>query len=110
MGLFDGIVGGMIGGQMATMVNRFIAEQGGVGGLVSKFQQAGLGSTINSWVSTGPNEAVSPDQVHRALGPDLMQQLAAKTGLSAQDLAEKLSHVLPGAVDELTPGGEIPKS
>jgi uncharacterized protein YidB (DUF937 family) len=110
MGLLDGILGGIIGGQMATVVNRLIEEQGGISGLVSKFNQAGLGSTINSWVSTGPNAPVSPTQVHQALGPDLLQQLAAKTGLSTQDLADKLSQVLPSVVDQLTPGGTIPKS
>jgi uncharacterized protein YidB (DUF937 family) len=110
MGLFDGIVGGLIGGQMATVVNRLIAEQGGIGAIVSKFQQAGLGNTVQSWVSTGPNAAVSPDQVHQALGPELLQQLAAKTGLSSEVLAEKLSQVLPGVVDHLTPEGVVPRS
>jgi uncharacterized protein YidB (DUF937 family) len=110
MGLLDGILGGFIGGQMATVVNRLIEEQGGISGLVSKFNQAGLGSTINSWVSTGPNAPVSPAQMHQALGPDLLQQLAAKTGLSTQELADKLAQVLPGVVDQLTPGGTIPNS
>lgn len=110
MGMLDGIIGGIVGGQMATVVSRLIAEQGGVGGLVSKFNQAGMGSTINSWIGTGPNAPVSPDQMHQALGPELLQQLAAKTGLSTQELAEKLSHVLPGIVDHLTPDGTIPKS
>ena len=109
MGLLDGIVGGFLGGQMATVVNRFIEEQGGIGALVSKFNQAGMGSTINSWIGTGPNAPVSPDQMHQALGPELLQQLAAKTGLSTQDLAEKLSHILPGVIDHLTPDGTIPK-
>jgi uncharacterized protein YidB (DUF937 family) len=48
--------------------------------------------------------------MHQALGPDLLQQLAAKTGLSTQELADKLAQVLPGVVDQLTPGGTIPNS
>jgi uncharacterized protein YidB (DUF937 family) len=48
--------------------------------------------------------------LHRALGPDLLQQLAAKTGLSVQDLTAKLAQILPQAVDKLTPDGTIPKA
>jgi uncharacterized protein YidB (DUF937 family) len=109
MGFLDGVLGGFVGGEMATVVNRLIAEQGGVSGLVSKFEQGGLGSTVQSWIGTGPNATVSGEQVHNALGSDLMQQLAAKTGLSPQELAQKLSQVLPEVIDKLTPGGVIPK-
>ena len=42
---------------------------GGLGGLVSKFEQAGLGGAINSWIGSGPNQAVSGEQVSSALGP-----------------------------------------
>jgi uncharacterized protein YidB (DUF937 family) len=107
MGLLDGILGGFIGGEMAAVVNRLIAEQGGISAIVSKFEQAGLGPTVQSWISTGPNDSVSPDQVHQALGPDLLQQLAAKTGLSTQDLTAKLAQILPGVVDHLTPEGVV---
>jgi uncharacterized protein YidB (DUF937 family) len=110
MGLLDGIIGGFIGGQMATVVSRLIADQGGISGLAAKFEQAGMGSTVRSWIGTGPNAAVSSAQVHQALGPELIQQLAEKTGLSTADLAEKLSQVLPGVVDHLTPDGTLPKS
>jgi uncharacterized protein YidB (DUF937 family) len=109
MGLLDGIVGGFIGGEMATVVNRLIAEQGGVGGIVSRFEQAGLGPTVRSWVGTGPNAPVSAAEVHQAIGPDLMQQLAAKTGLSSDALAQKLAQFLPELVDKMTPDGVVPK-
>jgi uncharacterized protein YidB (DUF937 family) len=110
MGLLDGVLGGFVGGEMASLVNGLIADQGGVSGLVAKFQHAGLGSTVQSWIGTGPNSAVSGDQVHQALGADLMQQLAAKTGLSGPALAQKLSQILPEIVDKLTPDGVLPKS
>ena len=44
----------------------------------------------------------------RCAGPDLLQQLSAKTGLPLRELTEKLSQVLPQAVDHLTPDGKIP--
>ena len=108
MGLFDGLLGGIVGAGMVSVVNNLLEQQGGVQGLINKFQQQGLGETVNSWVSTGPNKSISPDDVHRALGPDLLQQLSAKSGLSVQDLAQKLSQVLPQAVDTMTPEGRVP--
>lgn len=110
MGFLDGLIGGVIGAEMATVVNRVIADHGGVSGLVSKFEQGGLGSIMQSWVGTGANAPISPDQIHQLLGPDLLQKLAGKTGLSTADLAHKLSQVLPDIVDKFTPGGVIPKS
>ena len=47
---------------------------------------------------------------HKALGPDLLQQLSQKSGVSVQDLAQRLSQVLPQAVDTLTPDGQLPKA
>jgi len=43
------------------------------------------------------------------LGSDLMQQLAAKSGLSVQELSQKLAQVLPQAIDTMTPNGSVPK-
>jgi len=108
MGLFDGVVGGVVGAGMVSVVNNIIEKHGGVQGIVNEFEKNGLGTTVKSWVGTGPNEAVSAADVHRVIGPDLLQQLSAKSGLSVQDLAEKLAQVLPLAVDRLTPDGTIP--
>ena len=110
MGLFDGVLGGVVGAGMVSVVNGILEKHGGIQGIVSEFEKNGLGPTVKSWVGTGPNEPVSSADVHRVLGPDLLQQLSAKSGLSVQDLAEKLSHVLPQAVDRLTPDGNIPKA
>ena len=95
---------------MVSVVNGILEKHGGVQGVVAEFEKNGLGATVKSWVGTGPNDAVSSADVHRVLGADLLQQLSAKSGLSVQDLAEKLSQVLPHAVDHLTPDGTIPKS
>jgi uncharacterized protein YidB (DUF937 family) len=110
MGLLDGVLGGVVGAAMVNVVNSVIEKHGGVQGIVKEFETKGLGETVKSWVSTGPNQPISPDQVHSVLGSDLLQQLAAKSGLSIDDLKQKLAHVLPTAIDKLTPGGTIPKS
>lgn len=81
---------------------------GGLGGLVQKMQQGGLGSIVSSWIGRGDNQPVAPQQLDKALGPDILDQLAAKVGLSREELSRQLSNVLPGVVDKMTPGGEIP--
>ena len=110
MGMLDGLLGGIVGAGMVSVVNGIIEKHGGLQGVVSEFEKNGLGATVQSWVGTGPNQSISPDEVHRVLGPELLQQLSAKSGLSVQDLAQKLSLVLPQAVDHLTPNGAIPKA
>ncbi len=108
MGLFDGVLGGLVGGEMASVVNGLIQQHGGVSGIVSQFEKQGLGATVKSWVGTGPNQPITADQVHQAFGVDTIKNLAAKAGLNPNDLAAKLAQVLPGAVDKLTPGGTVP--
>jgi uncharacterized protein YidB (DUF937 family) len=108
MGLFDGMLGGLVGGEMATVINGLIEKHGGVQGIVAQLQQQGLGETVKSWVGTGPNQPISPNQLHQAFGADTINQLAAKFGLNPQDLTQKLAAVLPQAIDKLTPGGKVP--
>ena len=96
MGMFDGILGGIVGAGMVSVVNGILEQHGGLQGVVSEFEKKGLGPTVRSWVGTGPNQPIAPEEVHKVLGPDLLRQLAEKSGLSEQDLVQKLSH---GAVD-----------
>lgn len=108
MGLLDGLIGGAVGAALSGVVADMLEKQGGVAGIVDKFKAGGLGGVVDSWVGHGPNAAVTGQQVHAALGPDLIAQLAAKVGMSPEDLAHKLAEVLPGAVDKLTPDGKLP--
>jgi uncharacterized protein YidB (DUF937 family) len=81
---------------------------GGLGGLLDKLQQGGLGNAINSWIGTGQNQPVSPGQLGSALGPSIIKMLAQKSGLSEAEITQQLSQVLPGLVDKLTPNGRLP--
>ncbi len=105
MGLLDGLLGGVVGAEMATVVNGLIEKHGGVQGIIAQLEQQGLGGTVRSWVGTGPNQPITADQIHQAFGSETVEQLAARVGLSPQDLAAKLSTILPQAIDKLTPGG-----
>src|SRR5882672_5544398 len=110
MGMFDGLLGGVVGAEMATVVNGLIEKHGGIQGIVAQLKQQGLGGTVRSWVGTGANQPITADQVHQAFGPDTMKQLAAKFGMTPEDLSAKLSKVLPQAIDKLTPGGVVAKT
>jgi uncharacterized protein YidB (DUF937 family) len=110
MGLFDGVLGGLVGAEMATVVNSLIEKHGGVQGIVAQLEQQGLGGTVRSWVGTGANQPISADQIHQAFGSETVKQLAARIGMSPEDLAAKLSAVLPQAIDKLTPDGVAAKT
>lgn len=90
-------------------VQQLISEEGGVNGLIEKLRAGGLGPQVDSWVSTGPNEPVQPQQLGSALGPDTVSNLSAKTGLSIQSLLPLLASVLPMILNQLTPNGRAPK-
>jgi uncharacterized protein YidB (DUF937 family) len=109
MGIFDGVLGGIVGAGMVSVVNQILEQHGGLQGVVSEFEQKGLGGTVRSWVATGPNQPIAPNDLQRVLGPDLLQQLSQKSGLSVQELSQKLAEILPQAVDRMTPTGTIPK-
>ncbi|MCW6508172.1 YidB family protein [Lichenifustis flavocetrariae] len=81
---------------------------GGLGGLLHQFQQNGMGNVAQSWVGSGHNEPVNPGQVQQAIGPDMIRELAQKTGMSEQQIAQQLSQELPDIINKLTPQGRLP--
>ena len=80
----------------------------GLGGLVKQFQQKGLGSVVDSWINRGQNQDISSGQISDALGSDIVDQLARRTGLSRQEVINQLAKALPGAIDRMTPDGRLP--
>jgi uncharacterized protein YidB (DUF937 family) len=84
--------------------------QGGLAGLTAKFQQAGLGEQLQSWVGSGDNQPVSGAQMEQALGGDTMSGLAMQMGTSKGEAANQLSKMLPDLINKLTPAGQAPAS
>ena len=124
MGLLDQVVGALGGAQgggqgagQAELINAVIGmlgsgsggHAGGLGELVARFQQGGLGDVVSSWISTGQNLPISAEQLGSVLGQDAIAGLAQKTGMPAGDLASQLSQMLPQIVDSLTPNGQLPQ-
>jgi uncharacterized protein YidB (DUF937 family) len=82
---------------------------GGLGGLIEQFRRGGFEDVIKSWIGTGPNKAISPSQLHQALGPETVRGLERETGMPRVDLLAQLSRLLPEVIDKLTPDGKLPK-
>ena len=113
MGMLDGLVGSVLGkvmgdkAGMAQVAMEMFNSNGGVGGLMEKFKAGGLGDAAASWVGTGENIAVSPDQISSVLGEGAIADMAAKFGLTPEVLSAQIAEHLPTVVDKLTPNGEV---
>lgn len=93
-GLFSGAAGGGIAGSL--------------GELLRQFQQKGQGETADSWVKPGDNAPIDDTQLSEVLGPEILDDLVARTGLSREEILKRLSQELPTAVNDLTPDGQLP--
>ena len=133
MGLLDGMLkqalgggpgGGALGGLMDMVVKNpqivtavagllstrdtSIGGSGGLAGIVSAFQNKGLGSIVSSWISAGPNPPITATQLTDVLGADTLGQFAQKAGVPAAEAGSLLAGLLPTVIDKLTPDGKLP--
>jgi uncharacterized protein YidB (DUF937 family) len=92
---------------MAMATNK---ESGGLTGLLASFKEKGMGDIVSSWVSTGKNLPITPEQVQEGLGTERINQFAQQTGMSPDAAKSKLAELLPEVVDKLTPEGKIPET
>ena len=94
-----------------SLLDGLLAMVGGGGGLtnlVKNFQERGLGDVVHSWISTGENLPITPEQLEQGLGTDQVQQLAEQSGLPQQSVLPMLAQLLPNMIDKLTPQGSVP--
>jgi uncharacterized protein YidB (DUF937 family) len=98
----DAITGSLFKGMTGN------AAGGPLGDLMKQFQIKCHGNVFGSWVGTGANQAIDPDQLQSAIGEDKMREISQKTGLAAPDLAKELARYLPTMVDRMTPSGRLP--
>lgn len=130
MGLFDSVVGAALGGgqgsglggallgalgqsgntgallQFATSL--LSENNGGLPGLIQKFQQSGLGDVAMSWIASGKNLPISGEQISQVLGSPVVSQLAQAMGVGHEEAGSQLAQFLPMVVDALTPDGQMP--
>jgi uncharacterized protein YidB (DUF937 family) len=115
MGLLDSLVGAIGGGgqngggaELIAALLQQVGGQQGLAGLVEQFSRGGLGELVQSWVGTGQNLPISPEQIAQVLGDGPLAQLAQQFGVQPAQMASQLSSQLPGLVDQLTPQGQLP--
>ena len=112
MGLLDSL-GGSLRNVAAAAAPVLIAEAlkqtnlGNLQGIVNQLQQGGLGPQVQSWLGKGANLPVTPEQLRAALGDEHVQQLAAKFGVSTDQVLKLLAEHLPPAVDQASPDGKL---
>ena len=97
------LLGGLLGGAAAGGV-----LSGGLGNLIKELQESGQGRVAQSWVGTGVNEEIAPNDLARALGDDTLATLSQQTGIGREDLLAGLSQHLPDLINQLTPKGRLP--
>jgi uncharacterized protein YidB (DUF937 family) len=101
--LLQGGVGSLFGGRDAGNV-----LSGGLNDLLKQFQQNGHGEVASSWIGSGPNKAISPNDLASTLGADRINSLMTQSGMSRDELLSGLSQQLPDVIDQLTPDGRLP--
>ena len=121
MGLLDSLLSSVLGGatggnsgqqnalvQLATSLLTNHSSGNGLAGLAQQFDKQGLGHLMQSWVGTGENQAISPDQLHQVLGAEQVQQFAQQNGMPGSQVTTALAALLPQLIDKLTPHGQVP--
>ena len=110
MSWLKAILGGVIGAEALNLVKEYVEKRGGVEAVVKDFQSSGFGRQVDSWVSTGKNEAISAVEVGQAIGVSKLRELAKATGVDFDKARELLAEYLPIAIDKATPEGKVPES
>ena len=113
MGLFDSLLGSLLGGLnnnqqsgLMSAVSGLVTGGGGIGGLMQKFSSHGLGDLVKGWVSTGPNPPATAQHIEQVFGADQLQQIASQTGIDPSQISAQIAQILPQVVDKLTPNGQ----
>jgi len=116
MGLFDSILGSVLGGgdktqMLSTLATTLITNHSsgnGLAGLAQQFEQQGLGHLMQSWVGNGTNLPISPAEIQQVLGNQYVEQFAQQHGIDLTTASATIAQLLPQLVNHATPGGQIP--
>lgn len=97
------------------LVGNLMGKMGGpqgaqLNGLLDQLSSSGLGDQVQSWVGSGDNAQVTPEQLTQALGAQQLDQVAQQTGIAPEVAAQDLASVLPQLVNAATPDGKMPDS
>lgn len=106
--LASSALGGNNQSTAVQLIQNVLASQGGIEGLIAKFQQGGLDDLLRTWISTDQDNApVSGEQISSVLGQENIQSVAQEVGVNANEASDLLAQILPKIVDTLTPNGQV---
>ena len=80
----------------------------GLSDLLARFSNPVQSAKASTWVNQGPNGDLAAGDLEEVLDESTMTDLMQQTGLGRSELLERLSAILPEAVDKLTPKGRLP--
>ena len=113
--MLQGVLGGNqqgsgspIAGILQQVLSVRDGDNQGVAAIVSRFQSAGLGGVVQSWIGGGENAPISGDQVGQAFSAQQIEGWASKAGTTPDAMRDILAEALPHVVDHATPNGEVP--
>jgi len=95
-------------GSMLQVALQLLQQNGGLPGIISKFEHGGMADHVSSWVATGANMPISGAQLQEILGSGSIGEIAQRLGMSHGDASSGMAQVLPQLIDALTPAGQIP--
>lgn len=123
------VLGGMLGGRRGPMgvpagrgmgsnrtalmlmllplAMRWVQRNGGMGAVLDRFRQKGYGAQMQSWVSTGDNQALDERAVEQVVGQQDLQEMAQRLGVPQEDVRQAFAEVMPEMVNQLTPEGRL---
>jgi uncharacterized protein YidB (DUF937 family) len=113
LGLFDSLAGAVLGnmggdkGAMLQIAIDLFKQNGGLEGVLAKFNDAGFAEQAASWVSQGDNLPISAEQIMQVLGRDSIASIAEKLTMSPTDISKKIAEYLPQAINKMTPNGIV---
>jgi uncharacterized protein YidB (DUF937 family) len=88
--------------------NRTARTEGGLGGLLARFERAGLGNIAQSWIGNGRNHPVLSQQLQTISATIRCRPWPASPVWRLMTSWAQLSQHLPRVVDGMTPNGQMP--
>ena len=122
MGLFDGVLGNAMNSALGNLGNlaqnnnalpavmKLIQDHGGLPKIIEMFNQNGLAQEAGSWIGGGSNLPITADHIQQVFSPAVLQEFAAKLGVSGDEANAIIAKVLPEIINHLTPNGSIPEN
>ena len=95
-------------GVLSAILQMVQSQPGGLGGIVERFETAGLGGAVQSWLGSGANHPIGGSQVQSVLGPEIVGKVATQLGVSPGEASSHIAQFLPLILDHLSPQGRLP--